>query len=228
MKLSVIIPALNEGATITQVVTDAITYSDNQLAEVIVVDGGSRDQTVDLARRAGAIVLTAPRPGRAAQMNHGAAHATGDVLYFVHADVRLNPSFLSDIRQAIADGFPAGRYRFRFDSNHLLLRLNSYATRFGGVASRGGDQTLFLQRDLFDKLGGFDERFVIMEDFDIITRLEQMARFAIIPKNVIVSARKYERNSWLRVQLANLMAVVLFRCRVSPNRIAKTYKQLLH
>ena len=94
--------------------------------------------------------------------------------------------------------------------------------------SRGGDQTLFITRTLFQRLGGFDEQFVIMEDFDIIVRIRRVASFAIIPQDVLVSARKYETNGWLRVQLANLTAFSLFFLKVSPGRIARTYKAMLH
>ncbi|XWW43949.1 TIGR04283 family arsenosugar biosynthesis glycosyltransferase [Fibrella sp. USSR17] len=227
MRISVIIPAFNEATSIAAVISDVFAYANQQVAEVLVVDGGSSDITVECARRAGATVITSPRPGRAAQMNFGAQYATGDILYFVHADVRLHPDFATDIAQAISDGFEAGRYRFRFDSDSIMLRVNSYGTRFGGLMSRGGDQTLFITRALFDRLHGFDEHYVIMEDFDIIRRIEQQARFAVIPKNVVVSARKYEANSWLRVQLANLAAVVLFACHVQPTRIARTYRTFL-
>ncbi|MBO0934368.1 TIGR04283 family arsenosugar biosynthesis glycosyltransferase [Fibrella aquatilis] len=229
MLLSIIIPTRNEAATIANVIADVRLYGGKAVAQVLVVDGGSTDQTVAVAQQAGATVLSSPRLGRAAQMNLGARHATGDVLYFVHADVRLHPDFVGDIHNALNSGYAAGRYRFRFDADlPWLLRLNSYATRFGGAASRGGDQTLFITRPLFEQLGGFDEGYVIMEDFDMIRRIEAAAvPFAIIPKNVIVSARKYQQNGWLRVQLANLLAVILFSCRVSPMRIAKTYKTLL-
>ena len=229
MRISVIIPTHNEAHSIARVVGDVRLFGRNQVAEIIVVDGDSTDQTVAVARHAGAVVVPSPSKGRAAQMNLGARHATGDVLYFVHADVRLHPDFGADIEDALAHGYNAGRYRFRFDTDlPWLLRLNSYATRFGGAASRGGDQTLFMTRSLFEQLNGFDEQYVIMEDFDMIRRIEATAvPFVIIPKNVIVSARKYQRNGWLRVQLANLLAVTLFTCRVPPVRIARTYKSLL-
>ena len=227
MTISIIIPTYNEASTIEQVVNDVFTYGQNRVKEVLVVDSCSTDATVERARCAGATVLTSPHCGRAAQMNHGARQATGDIFYFVHADVRIHPDFTNDITQALRDGYEAGRYRFRFDSDNLLLRINSYSTRFGGLTSRGGDQTLFITRSLFEQLGGFDEKYVIMEDFDIIRRIEHQTRFAVIPKDVVVSARKYQTNSWLRVQLANLTAVLLFACNVQPTRIANTYRTLL-
>ncbi len=227
MAISIIIPTYNEASSIERLLKDVFTYAQNRVADVVVVDGGSTDTTVECARRAGATVLVSPRRGRAVQMNYGAQQTSGDVLYFVHADVRIHPDFTNDIAQALGAGFSAGRYRFRFDSDNVLLRVNSYSTRFGGLMSRGGDQTLFITRTLFNQLQGFDERYVIMEDFDMIRRIEQQARFAVIPKDVVVSARKYEANSWLRVQLANLTAVLLFACDVPPTRIARTYRTFL-
>jgi rSAM/selenodomain-associated transferase 2 len=228
MTLTVIIPTLNEAAYIGQLIGAVKQYGGACLRELLVVDGGSTDDTVARAQQAGATVVTLPRPGRASQMNYGASLATADVLYFIHADVQIHPNFVADISQAVADGNDAGCYRFRFASQHPLLKLNSYGTRFSGLMSRGGDQTLFITRSLFERLGGFQERYVVMEDFDIIARIRAAARFCIIPKDVIVSARKYETNSWLRVQVANLMAFSLFFMNVSPVRIAKTYRRMLH
>jgi rSAM/selenodomain-associated transferase 2 len=228
MTISIIIPTYNEAANIGRLVQELRHYGSADAPEILVVDANSADGTAEVARQAGATVLPAPKPGRAAQMNHGAAHATGDILYFVHADVQIHPDFVATIRQAVADGYPAGCYRFRFDSEHPLLRFNSYGTRFKGIMSRGGDQTLFVTRELFGQLGGFREQFVVMEDFDIIQRIRRVARFLIVPQDVVVSARKYEHNSWLRVQLANLTAFSLYFLKVSPVRIARTYKAMIN
>ena len=228
MPISVIIPTYKEAANIARVVEALHRYAPPNGLEVLVVDAHSPDGTAETARRAGATVLQSPQPGRAAQMNFGAAQASGDILYFVHADVGIHPDYVAAIEAAVAQGHEAGCYRFRLDSPHPLLRINSYGTRFPGIMSRGGDQTLFITRALFQRLGGFDERFVIMEDFDIIVRIRRVASFLIIPQDVLVSARKYETNSWLRVQLANLTAFSLFFLRVSPGRIARTYKAMLN
>jgi rSAM/selenodomain-associated transferase 2 len=228
MKLSVVIPTFNEAGNIARLVQQLRRHDPDGAVEVLVVDANSPDGTAEAARQAGATVLASPRPGRAAQMNYGAAHATGDVLYFVHADVGIHPHYVATIRAAVAQGYGAGCYRFRFDSPHPLLRINSYGTRFQGLMSRGGDQTLFITRALFGQLGGFDEGYVIMEDFDIIRRIRRVARFHIVPQDVLVSARKYETNGWLRVQLANLTAFAMFFLKVPPPRIARTYKALLN
>lgn len=228
-ELSVIIPTYNEAPHIAGLVQQLRQLGPpGEAVEILVVDAHSVDGTAALAEAAGATVLHAPRPGRAAQMNYGAAHATGRILYFVHADVGICPDYVPTIGRAVAAGYPAGCYRFRFDSPHPMLRLNSYGTRFPGLMSRGGDQTLFITRELFGQLGGFNERFVVMEDFEIIQRIRRVAAFYIVPESVVVSARKYEHNSWLRVQLANLTAFALYFMRVEPTRIARTYKTLIN
>lgn len=228
MTLSVIIPTFNEADNIGLLIRDLLAHGRDSLTDLLVVDGGSTDGTVDRARQAGARVVVSPRSGRANQMNYGATLTSGDVLYFVHADVRIHPDFVSDITRAITNGNDAGCYRFRFASSHPLLRLNSYGTRFPGIMSRGGDQTLFITRGFFNRLDGFREQYVVMEDFDIIVRIRAAGRFCIIPKDVIVSARKYEENSWLRVQIANLTAFSLFFMNVTPVRIAQTYRRMLN
>lgn len=228
MNISVIIPTYNEVDTIGRLVQELRRHDPWHDVEIIVVDAGSADGTAEAARQAGATVILASKPGRACQMNHGARHAGGDILYFVHADVQVHPGYVITVRRAVRDGYPAGCYRFRFDSRHPLLRINSYGTRFQGLMSRGGDQTLFITRALFEQLGGFDEHYCIMEDFDMIRRIRQAASFLVVPQDVVVSARKYETNGWLRVQLANLTAFSMFFLKMPPPRIARTYKALLN
>ncbi len=226
--LSVIIPTYNEVANIGRLVADLRRYAPPGSIEILVVDARSPDGTAEAARVAGATVLEAPKPGRAAQLNYGAQHARGDIFYFVHADVGIHPDYVATVQAAVAQGHAAGCYRFRFDSPHPLLRINSYGTRFKGIMSRGGDQTLFVTRALFEQLGGFNEQFVIMEDFEIIQRIQRVASFYIVPLDVVVSARKYETNSWLRVQIANLTAFALYFLKQPTPRIARTYKRMLN
>ncbi|MCF0040422.1 TIGR04283 family arsenosugar biosynthesis glycosyltransferase [Dyadobacter fanqingshengii] len=227
MKISIIIPTYNEAANIAGLVKDLFRYAGDQPVEVIVSDGGSNDATMEIAAQAGASVLKSSKPGRAAQMNYASNFAHGDVLYFVHADVGINPDYFKDIEQAVSEGFDAGCYRFRFGSSRAILKINNYFTRFDRLMCRGGDQTLFVTRKLFSQLNGFNEYYTIMEDYDIIIRIWKMARFKIIPKEVIVSARKYENNSWLRVQLANLTAFTMFYLKKEPASIALKYKSML-
>ena len=227
--LSIIIPTLNEAENLAELLPDIQQKATGKAVEIIVIDGGSSDQTIETARQLGAKTALSPRGGRAAQMNFGASLAQGNVFYFVHADGRLPAHFVEDIEQSLAAGYQAGCYRFRFNSKAFMLKINGFCTRFNALTFRGGDQTLFITRSLFDEISGFDEYYTIMEDYDIIRRIWDKNRklFKVIQKDVIVSARKYETNSWLRVQLANLRAMISFNQNKPPQQIAAEYKKML-
>ncbi|MFN8348343.1 MAG: TIGR04283 family arsenosugar biosynthesis glycosyltransferase [Spirosomataceae bacterium] len=229
MQICVIIPTFNEERNIGALVEYLRKAGGQALEKIMVIDGGSSDRTVETAEKYGAEVWVSPKKGRAAQMNFGASLATGDILYFVHADARPPVDFVADIHSALRAGYQSGCYRFRFDSDKPILKLNNYLTHLHLLTARGGDQTLFIRRSLFDELNGFDEYYVIMEEYDLLRRLWNKNRkaFKIIPKDVLISARKYDRNSWLRVQAANLIAMTMFRWGANPTRIAAAYRKML-
>lgn len=227
MKISVIIPTLNEEKCIGALVEFIRHHGADTIAEVIVSDASSNDHTAESARAAGAIVVKNSYRSRAIQMNAGAALASGDILYFIHADVKLIPSYANDIIEAVKNGYQAGCYRYVFDSHSLMLRINGYCTRFAGIMCRGGDQTIFVTRPAFEDVKGFNTFYSIMEDYDFIIRLRRNYRFRIIPKNITVSARKYETNSWLRVQLANLSVFMMFFLGQSPDKMKAFYSRVL-
>lgn len=227
MKLSVIIPTLNEEENLKALIPFLKKELAEKKHEIIVVDANSKDYSKDICQENGVKFTQVNRSSRAVQMNRGAELATGDALYFVHADTRPVPGFFEDIERAVANGKFAGCYRYRFDSKHPLLKINSWFTRFNGILSGGGDQTLFMKKDLFDSLGGFNEHFCIMEDFELVKRIKIQYQFFIIPKSIKVSARKYENNSWLRVQWANLIAFKNFLQKRDPREIREQYYGML-
>ena len=130
MKISIIIPTLNEAQNIGSLVRHLKNSADKNLLEIIVVDAQSTDNTEGVASAAGAKVVQSPKRSRAAQMNFGAKNATGEVLYFVHADCFPPTTFVHDIEQAVLNGFPLGCYRYRFDSRIFLLKINAFFTQF--------------------------------------------------------------------------------------------------
>lgn len=229
MDISIIVPTYNEEDKIT----DCLSHLKECCAgfkdtELIVVDGGSEDNTVRLAQEAGAACLVSQKKGRAAQMNVGAEHATGKILYFVHADSIPPNTFMADIKEALDEGYEAGCYRFQFDSSHPLLKINAFMTRFDRIMCRGGDQTLFITRSLFNKLGGYKDDYVIMEDFDLIERIQGITDFKIIQKDVTVSSRKYANNGYFKVQIANFIVFMMYFLDYPQEKMVSTYKSLLY
>jgi len=227
LKFSIIIPTLNEADNIERLIQWLRNNATSNLREIIVVDGDSSDDTSKFAANAGATVLKSPKRGRATQMNFAASHATGDVLYFVHADTLPPKNYMKDLEEALENNYPIGCFRFRFNSDKKILRFNSYMTRFDRIWVRGGDQTLFITRSLFDSLGGYQDDFKIMEEYDLIARAREQAAFKIIPKYVLVSDRKYDNNSFLRVQIANATVFMMYRFGATQDAMCKMYKRLL-
>ncbi|WPP52776.1 TIGR04283 family arsenosugar biosynthesis glycosyltransferase [Catalinimonas niigatensis] len=227
MNVSVIIPTFNEEGSIGKLVKYLLYHASDRLEEIIVCDGHSSDATFSIAQQAGAKVILSPQRGRAAQMNYGASTAKGDILYFVHADTLPPSSYLSDIHQALDEGCLLGSYRSEFISKNPLLKINAYFTRFDGVPYHGGDQTLFIYKDFFDELGGYREDYLIMEDFEMIRRARQKAVFKNMRKKVRISARKYQKNSYLRVSVANFIIYNMFRMGFSPQIMRTTYYKLI-
>lgn len=227
MQISVIIPTFNEEVNIGRLVRYLSQHAGHKLEEIIVCDGHSRDNTLSVAKEAGATTLLSPRRGRASQMNHAATQASGDVLYFVHADTTPPASYIADIQAALAEGYLLGGYRSRFLSKNPFLKINAYFTRFDGEAMHGGDQTLFIYKDLFDELGGYREEYVIMEDFELIRRARKKALFRNMRKRVQISDRKYRENSYLRVNFANFVIFNMYRLGFSPRAMQNIYSRLV-
>ena len=226
--MTIIIPTLNEEKHIAALIRQLKSFPDSNQFEIIVSDGGSTDNTIENTSKSGVMVLESPHKGRAAQMNYAARFAHSDLLFFLHADSTPPPSLLADVRAAIKEGYPLGSYRTRFDSSSLLLKINAFFTRFDRMWCRGGDQGLFMTRKVFDELNGFREDYLIMEDYDIISRARKNYPFKIIPKPMLVSARKYDTNSYLRVQLANMKIFRMYTKGASQKEMVHRYNHLLN
>lgn len=197
--------------------------------EIIVSDGGSEDATLALARASGAIVIKGP-PGRAGQMNRGAASASGEVLYFVHADVVPPATFHRDIRQKRARGKVAGRYAMWFASRRPALMINALFSHLNLLWCSGGDQTFFIEREAWQCLGGFDEHFVIMEEYDLMHRLRQQfgkKALSVMHRQVRTTDRKYQGNGYWKVNRANLKAFRMWRQGKDPREIQRFYRAAL-
>ena len=224
--VSIIIPTYNEQDCVGNLIK-YLKLNAPRNVEIIISDGGSTDETIAVATAEGATVVISPKKGRATQMNFGASFATGNIFYFVHADCLPPKNFYAEITTSLNKGFHLGRFRTKFKSNSILLKLNAFFTRFDWFICYGGDQTLFISVDTFKKINGFNEAMLIMEDFDIVQRARKNFQYAVLKEKVLVSARKYKTNSWLKVQLANRAVVKMYRQGVEQNVLVEKYKQLL-
>jgi rSAM/selenodomain-associated transferase 2 len=228
MTISIIIPTFNEAATIGKLINYLKQHSDHSIADIIVSDGGSEDNTIELASKAGAHAVVSPAKGRAAQMNYGASIAGGEVFYFVHADCFPPETFAQDIKEALGQGYRIGRYFTKFDSPRHILKINAWFTRFDFFICMGGDQTLFVSKSLFQQCKGFKENMQIMEEYEFCRRARKRAKYKIMKGAVLVSARKYDTNTWLKVQLANLKVVRMFKKGASQQEMVQKYQNMLH
>lgn len=226
-RISVIVPTYNEERNIKKLILYLKEISTPNVLEILVVDCGSCDKTVELAESLNVKVVSSDCKGRAVQMNLGAKLAKGDILHFIHADTLPPASCFHDVIEAIGANYAMGCFTYKFDSNFLLLKINSYFTRFDKMWCRGGDQTLFVKRDVFEKLNGYREDYLIMEEYEFIGRARKNYNFKIIKKDAIISARKYKKNGYLRVQIANLIAFRMYRRGKPQEQIANRYRALL-
>ncbi len=194
--------------------------------EIVVVDGGSRDGSPDIARAVpGVRVLGAPR-GRGSQLNAGARAATGDVLLFLHADTRLPPDAAAWVARTLAEpGVVAGAFRIRTVAdggpNWLgpLLRLADLRSRYSGLPY--GDQAVFVRRDAFATVGGFPDQ-PLMEDIELARRLRRIGAIQTVPAVAEVSGRRFLARP-VRTVLALRTFPLLYRLGVSPSRLARLY-----
>ena len=200
-KISIIIPILNEGKTIYNLLRYLLEVSsEKHLFEIIVVDGGSIDDSREKVRQIPEVILISSKKGRAKQMNKGALHAKGELLYFLHADSYPPKDFDKQIINTYLSGKKAGCFRMRFDQKHIVLRFSQWFTRFNHKSCRGGDQSLFIERAFFEELNGYNENYVICEDHELIKRIYKKAAFKVIPNYIVTSARRYEENGVLKLQ----------------------------
>ena len=191
---------LNEAQSIVKALKHLNASSSHHLIkEILVVDGGSSDKTVELALNHGASVLYAAK-GRAKQMNYGAQFATGDILYFLHVDTLTPEDFDQQIVKALQQGYEAGCFQMKFDNNSRFLNFFAWFTKINHKMCRGGDQSLFIAKKLFKKSGGFNENYIIYEDHEFIARLYELTPFKILASHVVTSARKYEKHGELTLQ----------------------------
>lgn len=225
MKLSIIVPAYNEAANIQRALQPLQPWR-AQGHEVIVADGGSSDQTLELARALSDSAFLSQKKGRAAQMNAGAALASGDVLLFLHADTTLPDSTLSDIEDAIfRQQREWGRFNVRLSGSHVMFRviehMMNWRSCITGVAT--GDQAIYVTKNKFNESGGFSD-MPLMEDVEFSKRLKLMGKPACLRSCVVTSSRRWEEKGIYSTILLMWRLRLAYFLGASPEKLARLYR----
>ena len=220
-KMSIVIPVLNEGGRLIESLQSLQRLRTD--CELLVVDGGSSDDSLSLATPLADKILSAPR-GRAKQMNAGAAEATGDILLFLHADTSLPSGATQTISDAVQQGHQWGRFDVSFDSNQTIFKLialmMNLRSRITGIAT--GDQALFVTRSAFDAIDGFPD-IALMEDIAISNRLKKLAQPFCLNEKVTTSARRWQQNGVLKTILLMWRLRLAYFFGADPSKLAAYY-----
>jgi rSAM/selenodomain-associated transferase 2 len=226
IRVSIVMPTLNEERGVERALLRALASSCH---EIVVVDGGSRDRTCDLVASVQAtspcVRVVVSEPGRAGQMNAGAALCSGDVLLFLHADTLLPEGAVAAMERALNDArCVGGRFDVAFDPDTgwgwLIARMMNWRSRWSGIAT--GDQALFVRREIFQRLGGFPD-LPLMEDVELSRRLKREGRLASLPIKVVTSYRRWEQGGPLRTILRMWTLRTLYWLGIDPRVLAARY-----
>ena len=220
--ISIIVPILNEASVLPIFIEKILVHSfyENQL---IFVDGGSKDDSCKIIEANPNCSLLHSKKGRAIQMNTGAKAAHFNLLYFIHVDSIPPKNFDFHILEKNSEGEKAGCFQLQFDSNHIALRLTAFATRFNSSICRGGDQSLFIEKELFNQLNGYNENYFVCEDGELIDRIYKQTSFCVLPQKLITSARRFNENGVWRLHFLHGIIHLMRSMGCSPKQLSQFY-----
>ena len=225
--LSVIIPTWNEEDCVASLLNHFEEIMPISNYEIIVSDGGSTDATIATIRHYPQVRIVQARRGRARQLNVGACYARGQWLYFLHADTLPPDDLWEQLCVAEKRQLESACFSLRFDSQHPLLRFCSWCSRLNWNCFRYGDQSLLVRREVFHDCGGYREELEIMEDNEIVRRLNRRGHFQLLPAEVQTSARKYRYYGPIYLQSVYTLVYFLNRWGLSQSRLLRLYRYLL-
>jgi len=221
--ISIIIPTLNEESTLASTIK---TVQGGEGIEIIVVDGGSSDSTLEVAHSL-EVKIVSSNGGRAGQMNAGARESCGSLLLFLHADTALPAGYDSCIRRILSDrSIVAGAFRLAIDAPGISFRIIEYGANLRSKYFHlpYGDQALFMRRQDFNRAGWFPE-IALLEDFSLIRKMQKLGRVALAPLAVKTSARRWLRQGIFYTTILNQLILIAYIIGVSPERLAGWYRR---
>ncbi len=219
--LTIVIPTLNEESYIPKLLEVIFSHPRTWL-EVIVVDGGSTDNTLQLVKKFEQVKLLHSERGRAQQMNAGADQAKHKHLLFLHADTSFDTQFLNEIYKQL-ESTKAGAFTMKFDRAGFWLKFYAWFTRLNFTFFTYGDQGLLIRKSLFDELNGFKE-IPLLEDLEMIRRIKKKTKFKRLQQVVTTSSRRFEKHGPIKQQLKNIVIVTAFYIGISPYYLARFYR----
>ncbi len=221
--ISVIIPTLNERDNIRRCI--ACIKAEGGDSEIIVCDGGSSDETVQIARECDDTTVIETVRGRGVQMNKGVAAAAGDVLLFLHADTTLEAGWSKTVIRTLEDpSVAAGAFTLRVDNAASRYRLIEFWVKLRCTLFNlpYGDQGIFVRRSIFDRIGGYRD-IPLMEDVEIIGRLRKAGKVVLLEKCAITHARRWMKKGWVRASISNHAVMLMYKLGVDPHALARMY-----
>jgi rSAM/selenodomain-associated transferase 2 len=222
---SIIIPVLHESKIINTLLDSLDCLTTDESFEIIIVDGSPTQDTLQVISR-GNVMKYASRQGRGHQMNQGAAHATGHVLVFLHADTFLPPDALSLIQASLENqGYVGGAFSLGIRSQNRLLTIIAWGSTLRSRLTRApyGDQVIFLRKSYFDALGGYQD-IPLMEDVELMRRIrKKRGKIIILPTRVLNSDRRWKQEGLLYTTVRDLLIIFLYWCGISAEKLAKFY-----
>lgn len=222
-KISIIIPVLNEA----KILEKTLSQLQSELGdhELIIVDGGSTDDSVHISEKYGKVLKS--ERGRAKQLNAGASAASGDIFIFLHADIWLESGALAAVETALSSGYVGGGFRQKIDGKNFLYRMIEVAGNIRGRYLKVfyGDSGIFLTRADFEKIGGFPE-IPILEEMEFSKELRRLGKTTLITPHIHISARRWETKGIIRTTINNWLIMLLYFLKFSPLQLAKLYRHI--
>ncbi|MGJ8591725.1 MAG: TIGR04283 family arsenosugar biosynthesis glycosyltransferase [Aquaticitalea sp.] len=214
MKISIIIPAINEEGYLEKTLSHTLKLIGD--FEIIVVDGGSTDDTQKISQGFKSVKTLVSGKGRANQMNHGAMNANGEIFLFLHADTLLpQNTYQKIINRLQKPGHIGGSFRLRLDKPHPILKFYTWCSRFSLEFFTYGDHCIFIRNTIFKEIEGF-KKMPFMEDVEIQKRLRKKGKFKKLKASVLTSGRRFEKAGTIRQLITDALLVFLYKLGISP------------